>query len=317
MFLEPVQFVIAGQIGIGDDQPHHRDRQKPAFMQDRIGDGKDGQHADEQQRHLHVFGHPAPAKGLHDHPAGSDPHDHRKDDPDGEMPQRGGGRQVAVDHGYQTHRQHRRQRADGVVDDGFPLQDLRRARPQLGGAQQGRDDRGAGHDHDAAKHDRAFPAEPRAIDERQGRGQPAQRRTDIDQPSHRWPRIGKLLEAQRQPALEQDHRHRQRDHRRDQVADITRRHEDARHRPEDQPRAQHQHDGRQAESPGQPLRGNAGHTDDCERLDRVQPACCLCRHAVPVLSRRAMRSVVGAKTMAGASRFRARPTFLAGFSGQC
>ena len=95
--------------------------------------------------------------------------------------------------------------ADGVVDDAFPLQDLCRPRGQPGLSQQGRDDRGSGDDHDPAEDDGRFPAQPGAENQRKRRQDPAQRRTDIDQPPDARPGIGQLFQAQRQAPLEQDH----------------------------------------------------------------------------------------------------------------
>ena len=47
-FLETVDLGIAGQVGVGDHQPHHRHRQKAAFRQEHVGGGKGGDDGAEQ-----------------------------------------------------------------------------------------------------------------------------------------------------------------------------------------------------------------------------------------------------------------------------
>ena len=272
LLLEAVDLGVRRQVRIGDDQPHHRHCQQARFMQHGIGQRKDRQHQHEKHRHLHVFRHQRAAEGRDHHQRGTVTQKGGEDDALADNPDRMGRRQLLLDDHDHDKRPHGNKRADRIVDDGLPLQKLGRAVVQLGGAQQRRDHGRAGHDHDPAEDDRALPAEPGDPIKRRRRQQPAKRRAQHHQPPHTGARILKLAEVQRQPALEQDHRHGQRDHRRHQRADIARGHEDPGQRPQDQPGQQHHDDARQPEPPGQPLRAD---TDDAHKrkcLNRAQPA---------------------------------------------
>jgi hypothetical protein len=92
-------------------------------------------------------------------------------------------------------------------------------------------------------------------------GQQQQRghRTVADQPPHRPADPGQFVEAQGQAALEQDQRHPQRHHRKQQPAKQLVRIEHAAHRPQQYPHQQQEQDRRKLDPPGQPLRQKAGH----------------------------------------------------------
>ena len=269
MFLEPPDLLQRGQVRVGQNHAHHRDGQQAAFVQHGIRDRIDREHRAEQHRHLHVLGHLAPAEGPGEQTPARIAQDRGDGDPLHQMPDRGTQRGGRIDRHHHLVGEHGGQRADGIVDDGFPFQDLPRSRAHPRLPQQRHDDRGSGDDHDAAKDDGAFPAQPRAIADGEGGHQPAQRRADHHQPHDRRPRIAQAAEIQRQPALEQDHRDRDRDDGLEQVAEHRLGVEQPGQRPRDDACRQHQHDRRKLEAPGQPLRADAKRADDGEGRDGV------------------------------------------------
>ena len=269
MFLEAAHFLVAGQFGVRDHDPHDGHRQQPAFMQHGIGRGKDPQQQGKEHGHLHILGHPAAFEGARQADPRSDTSGSGNGGPDKQLQHRLGRRCGGVQGNDDLESQHGGQRADGVVQDRLPLQQGGRAARQPRGAQQRRDHRGAGHDHDPAKDGRAGPAEPRHIMQRQRRHQPAKGRADIDQPAYTADRVLQRVKVQRQTALEQDNRHGDRDHRPHQRPDIPCGIEDAQNRPDQDAGHQHQHDGGHAQPPCDPLRPHPDRADQCDRSYRI------------------------------------------------
>lgn len=96
------------------------------------------------------------------------PTDHRGEaDPDRQLHHRLFGGEAGVPCRYHRKRQHGGKRTDGIVHNRLPLQQGHGAFGQASGAQQGGNNRRTRHDHDAAKVCGTFPAQPRAIAQRQ------------------------------------------------------------------------------------------------------------------------------------------------------
>ena len=163
MFLEPSNFVQRGQMRVGQNHTHHRHCQQAAFVKDVIRRRVNRQQRAEHHRNLHIFRHFSPVERPCDDTTAQVAQNCRNRDSQHQMPDRpanAGGCVQCDDH---LIGQHRSQGADRIVDDSLPLEDFGHPRlhPRL--SQQGRNNGGSGHDHDPAKNDGAFPAQPRHI----------------------------------------------------------------------------------------------------------------------------------------------------------
>ena len=154
-----------------------------------------------------------------------------------------------------------KKRADRVVDNGFPAQQRSGTGIELGLAQQRHDHRRAGDHEDGAQHNRRRPAQSTDMVSGKGGHAPGHRSGIHNYASDSSRGLTDLLEIQRQPAFKQDDGHSDRDHRPVDGAEIFRRVEKAGGRTGDEAGCQQQHDGRQLQPPGKPLRGNAGCAD--------------------------------------------------------
>lgn len=271
IFFEPAQSVARKHRPIGHDDAHDRDRDESCFMLDDIGYDEPADDKDQQHRRFQIFGNVTTRKEPGDAPAERCPEQSRdKGRADNVEADRGDiGPRSAI--GNIGEDEDREQRADRIVDDPLPFQDVGRARTHPQRSQHRPDDGRAGHDQNASEQRRHFPAEPGAVMAGQRAEEPSERYADHHDSHHRPSGLTQFSEIEAQSAFEQDDRHRQLDdglHQspeipfgiyeasaekfvRDQRAD----------RSDENTDDQHQCDGGAACTPGDPLHPDPGDTD--------------------------------------------------------
>ena len=145
-------------------------------------------------------------------------------------------------------------RAHRVVDDRLPFQEGRGTAVQPGLAQHRGDDGRPGDDGYGAEQRRTPPAHAGDQPRRQRAEDEAERQRQHGETQDALAGEAQLTEFQPEPALENDDGDRQPDQRREGAAEILFRLQPMKARSHHQPDDEKQHDRRQAQAPGDPLR---------------------------------------------------------------
>jgi hypothetical protein len=264
VLLEGVNVAQGIQPHVGDGHAHHRDGEQTGFLLDHVGEDERADHRHQQDGRLEIFRHMSAREGPGDgagHGIADEPRHER---------------------GSQEGGQHRKQRAafsrppqvfvsddgaeraEGIVDDRFPFQDRARPRRDVALAQQGNDHGGSGHHQNACEQDRDGPDQPRDVVAGHGAKHPAHGNTYHHQARHRAFGLSEFAEIEAEAAFEQDQRHRDRDHRFQQVTESVFGNDEAGDGTCKDTGGEHEGNGRPTGTPRDPLRADTEEADQRE-----------------------------------------------------
>ena len=259
--LEPAHVGQRGNPCIRNEDTHDRDGQKTCFLKCHIGHRVDTDNDREEDGRLEIFRHMAADEGPFDQSSADEAQDDRSTAAENKFKCDLACVMVGNDHEHGFEGDHRAERADWIVDDGLPSEKRCGPRAELGLPQQWHDHGRAGHDQDGAENHRRRPAQAADVVRGQRCTEPGQRAGDHDDALDGARGFANFAQIERQPAFKQDHRHRDRDDRAVDVAEILGRIEKAGHRAGKKTGGKQQYDGREVKPPREPLCGHAGGAD--------------------------------------------------------
>ena len=257
-FLEFDDMLDRDLLLVGQRKAHQRHAQQPRLVLQQIGAGERGDHQHDGDRVLQVVRRPVAFEHLYQRPGTRQAHGAA--DEDGlEHHRRGDAAHIAVGGQDDLIHQHRRGSADGVDDDAFPLEDGTGLPGGPDMPQHRHDHGGPGHHQHGAQQYRQAPVQPQQQVREDCREHPGHAHADADQPRHGGADFLEFFQREREAALEQDDRHRQRDHRVQQVAQQRVRVQKTGDRAGDDAEHQQQQDRGDGKTPAYPLSGNTEH----------------------------------------------------------
>ena len=244
----------ADPVLVGQDYAHEGDRQEAGLRHEGVGEREGGQGHHQGEGILEVIGDPVAAQQQHQHHGPRGPHAAPGQDR----------QQQLADVGVQPHclfslpganpleNQEGEHGPQGIVDDAFPPHDRAYPAPGTDVAEDGHDHGGARHYQDRSHQQAETELQVQHIPGKQGAESPRHQRPRQDQVRHRNLRLADAVHLELQPALEQDHRHRERHQRVQALAEHGGRVQQARHRPHQDAGYQQEQDGRDMQEGGEP-----------------------------------------------------------------
>ena len=237
-------------------------------MEQGVGDGEQPQHHHQGAEVVQLLRQPEMTQHQPPAPATQCPHAEPEAHRLGEQQQGMRGRiaghaerDVLID-------QHRQQRADRVDHDAFPAQDLGQVAARAQRLQQWHHHRRTCHHQQGAEHGGHLPAHVEQIVGGHGADHAGDHHAGGDQSPDDMAMAAQVLEVQRQAALEQDDRHRQRDQREQEIAEQLIRLQPTRDGAGEDADDQQRQDGGQTHAPGQPLAAEGHQTDQGQGQSR-------------------------------------------------